>query len=136
MRVKILCVCLACNNFPICHHANLIVFSSGTEPLDEKATSDAKASVFHAFKEESQRAYKNYKILYLRGVSHPVCYDDILPAVKTNYSDVKWSSNSKPKSGLFSIIKELSQNELKTMESTIMSSVINIVSEAEIYTKS
>lgn len=68
---------------------------------------------------------------YLRGVSHPVCYDDLLPAKKTNYSHVEWFSNSKPPSGSFSISKALSQNELNMIESSIISSVRNIISEAD-----
>lgn len=72
------------------------------ERLKEDASEKEKALQFLDFLQEAKEAFRKYHILFLRGISVPSSYDDLLPVADTTYKDVCWKGTDPPRSNTFS----------------------------------
>ena len=88
---------------------------------------DAQDEYFNCFKREAKDAFRKYKVIYLRGMQIPVTYDDLIPTPETNYRDVIWMNNVRPRSNTFSVKKDLTSEEIGKLDFDIMTEFQNIV---------
>ncbi|KAJ1518778.1 hypothetical protein ONE63_011609 [Megalurothrips usitatus] len=95
------------NVVPACH------FFEATKclPLGDDSTQDMKDKVFSDFQHEAKEAFGKYRVIYLRGITVPSRYSELLPVPETNYSDVAWAGCKPPRSNTFSVQQVLSQKE-------------------------
>jgi len=71
--------------------------------LPPSASQEEKKEIFLKFLEEGVTSFKKYQVLYLKGISKPTRYEDLLKPEKiTNYSDVNWKG-SRPSNNNFSL---------------------------------
>lgn len=123
--------CLLHNGYhimPACHFFRI----SQTNPLPSNTSDASKLEEYTKFKIEAKAAFVKYKIIYLQGVSVPACYEDLLPSLpETSYKDITWAKNSRPPHGLFSIKGKLTDDEIHTLERSIMSSIQDIIQTYE-----
>lgn len=109
------------------------IHSSSVSLLPPSSSEVAKKRTFEIFLLEAKQAFVKFRVLFLRGISLPTCYDDLLPAGKTNYACVDWHEKQRPASNLFSMdVKTLTKEEKKGVELSIKAYVIAVIEEAKI----
>lgn len=94
--------------------------SSKTERLD----------VYNLFIAEAKDAFKKYRVLFLRGLLHPNCYEDLLVPEKTNFSNVEWLDDMRPPSNSFSVSEKLKEDEKRALAADIHVKVLSVIKEA------
>lgn len=80
--------------------------------LDSDATADEKNRVFLQFMSEGKSMFKKYQVLFLKGISIPKTYEDLLkPTEQSNFSSITWQS-APPSTNNFSLMSySLTQDE-------------------------
>lgn len=67
-------------------------FFSNLPLLPPSASPQERETVFGKFLDEAKSAFKKYQVVFLKGVSIPQQYEDLIkPCKKSNYSDVNWN---------------------------------------------
>lgn len=91
---------------------DIFIVCSNTPLLPMDASAEEKEAVFTKFLAEGKSAFQKYQVVYLKGISIPEKYEDLLkPEKKTNYSDVSWV-DSRPSNNNFSLsMYNLSEDE-------------------------
>lgn len=107
------------------------IHSSSVSLLPPTAYKVNKERTFEIFHSEAKQAFVKFRVLFLRGITHPTCYNDLLPAAKTNYKSVEWQ-DKQPASNLFSMdVKTLTKEEKICLELAIKAHVIAVIQEAK-----
>ena len=108
-------------------HILLSVFFSGTPILHSHASEDEKNRAFHNFKTVAESLFQNYEVLYLKGISIPKKYEDLLKPEKSNYSSVTWL-DTPPSTNNFSLVAyQLSEEQSEEHARDIRESLTNAV---------
>ncbi|KAK3931988.1 SCY1-like protein 2 [Frankliniella fusca] len=108
---------------PACKFFDLV----GTSVLPPDASQEEKDLVYQAFEEEGRQAFRKYQVLYLRGISRPTKYEDLLVPADSSYSNVNWAG-SRPSNSNFSLSQyTLSENEHEEHAMQIKLSVMKAV---------
>lgn len=99
---------------------------SDTPVLDASANPEEEEEVFNTFLKEAQSAFRKYQVIYLKGISKPTRYSDLLPASNyTNFSAVSWDGVP-PSNTNFSLVHySLSEDEQEQHASDIKLKVTN-----------
>lgn len=120
-----------CNCYSFIHHSfsNLFLsfFFRGTHG-DPHASDEEKNRVFLKFLEEGNSMFKKYQVLYLKGISVPMKYEDLLkPEKESNYGCVNWA-NDPPSTNNFSLVSyQLTKEEDEEHSHDVRSSLTNAV---------
>lgn len=79
--------------------------SRDTPVLPPDASTEEKAAVFNKFLDEGKSAFRKYQVVYLKGISFPQSYEDLLkPDRDYNYDNIGWKSE-KPSGNNFSLAR-------------------------------
>lgn len=106
-------------------------YSSSVSLLPPTASEVDKERTFKIFHSEAKQAFLKFRVLFLRGITQPTSYNDLLPAGKTNYKSVEWQGKQ-PASNLFSMdVKSLTKEEKICLELSIKAHVIAVIQEAK-----
>ncbi|KAK3916896.1 Chaperone protein [Frankliniella fusca] len=99
---------------------------------DCERAEEEKERVFKLFIQESMHAYKRYQVVFLKGATFPVNYDDLLPCSESSHADIIWSGE-KPSNTNFSINKlGLQEEEIKAHKLQVVMAFRNIIANYEI----
>jgi len=92
------------------------------------ASSDEKNRIFEMFLSEGRSAFQKYNVLYMKGITVPERYEDLLkPEKTTNFSCVNWN-DTPPATNNFSLESyPLSEVEAKVHAKDIEESLHNLV---------
>lgn len=100
----------------------------GIPVLESDAASDEKNRIFEDFLSEGRSAFNKYNVLYLKGISVPKMYEDLLlPEENTNFSCVNWN-DTPPATNNFSLESyPLTEIEAKDHAEDMQNSLSNVV---------
>lgn len=76
---------------------------------------------------EAQDAFRKYRVVCVRGISVPSCYEDLLPVCNTSYADVSWEGSKPPRSNTFTVKHLVPGDQQATLDREILVSMENIV---------
>lgn len=95
--------------------------------LGLNASCEEKEKIFENFLLEGRSAFKKYDVLYLKGISVPKSFEDLLLQECTNFSCVNWN-DTPPSTNNFSLVSyKLSEEENKDHAVDIQNTLTNAV---------
>lgn len=71
-------------------------------PYSAETSQSEQEQIFNSFIAEGASIFKKYQVIYLKGITVPTSYSDLLRADCTNYDDINWVTE-RPASNSFSI---------------------------------
>ncbi|KAK3932567.1 SsrA-binding protein, partial [Frankliniella fusca] len=86
---------------PACNFFEL----NNTDMLPKEASSEEKEAFFHEFFTEARSAFFKYQVIYLKGITIPEKYEDLMKMdANSNYDSVNWK-DGRPSGSNFSLNK-------------------------------